>query len=1444
MNNSFFFNPGATDTAIAGNSLRWRNAQRLYHDPSSTGSNTTWTLSLWFKRGDIDTGDYNPHICCAGDSASSLPRIDFAFLNPAATAAGDALSLAYNPDNAGWHYLVTERLFRDPAAWYHIVIVADTSNATAADRLRLYVNGERNTTWGSTDYPNQNDNLVFCSGAYRGIGTYDIPASTPTYTDGYFAEIHCLDGTAVTDATDFGQYNAAGVWVPKTVSGVTYGTTGFYLDFSNSDNIGEDFSGNNNDFTSSGFELGDITSEDYDWMLDHPKKNYTVGNEPSERDNDVYSDGNLSLNLNNTRTSSGTIQVSSGKHYWEWEMTTLGTGIVGIADASNMRWDGQDEDFTNSTYQGYGIDDGGNWYHNGSFGSFGANWYDMGVGVILGFTLDLDLGQLSVSVNGVDQGIMFSNIDTTKSWVPAVRGNPSSLLQGAWNFGQRPFAYPPGEVSSTTAFKTVLYTGNASNNVITGVGFAPDLLWLKDRSAARQHNIFDSVRGGIGRLRPSDTDAEHTAPDGFVSLDSDGFTLDGAASGGDSNVNGGQYVAWCFNAGTGSAASNTDGTITSTVKASPENGFSVVTYTGSSSNFTFGHGLNAEPSFIAIKNRSASANWFVLTKATGSWTYGHLNLGDALTSAVQTADSTIVDLKNAAFNWFNAAGDNFVAYCFADAGGKVKTGSYTGNGSTSGPYVDLGFKPAMVLIKGTSASRGWYMYDTTRSPSNPADNYIQAHVSDAESTSLGIDIDLLNTGFSLKSSSGYVNGSSETYIYIAFAENFTEGTQKPTTKFNTLTYTGDGTNTRSFTGLGFNPDLVWIKQRTNAGFHVLGDSVRGSNGTNGLNLNTNSTGFEGDENSGYVKTWDADGFSIEGSSGATYPIANVNNSGESYIAWCWNAGTGSAASNTDGTITSTVKADSSAGFSIVTYTGNVTAGATVGHGLSSTPSMVIIKCRNGSRDWTVYHKSVGGTGCLELNSANAANTDYAFFNDTDPTDTVFTLGNDAQVNASGDTYVAYCFADTDGAVKTGSYVGTGNTTQVPMIECGFRPAFVMVKSSSSGATAWEIIDNKRGGKGRLFAESSAAESTADSIQFTDTGFHPLSTDGNINSSGFTYIYIAFAQEFDPDTIAREISTEYLPAVDITNPSEHFTTILDTGANILTSAQATFPNGLWWIKDRANSNQHQLVDSTRGGNAITCPQIALPLPYVAPAGNSVAWCWSAPTSYTNPTSSTTGRINVDAGFAILNASISAGTFTVPHGLSAAPEFLIAVGSSNSATQRNVWHKSIAASEALYLNGTGAKVSAPNLWASTAPTSTEITLGSDWASSGATTVGIYAWHSVPGYSAIGSYVGNGSTDGPFIQTGFRPGWIMVKQTSPSVGSWQIWDTQVNQYNPTNGRFNADRDLAEQGSLPIDIVSNGFKVRHTDGSTNESGYNFIYAAFAEHPMGGSNVSPAPAR
>jgi len=344
---------------------------------------------------------------------------------------------------------------------------------------------------------------------------------------------------------------------------------------------------------------------------------------------------------------------------------------------------------------------------------------------------------------------------------------------------------------------------------------------------------------------------------------------------------------------------------------------------------------------------------------------------------------------------------------------------------------------------------------------------------------------------------------------------------------------------------------------------------------------------------------------------------------------------------------------------------------------------------------------------------------------------------------------------------------------------------------------------------------------------------------------------------------QSISTAQLPDVAITNPSDHFSTILDTGANILTAAQAKFSNGLWWIKDRVNSNQHQLVDSVRGGNLATLlPSINPEQAYSAPAGNSVAWCWAvdgaaAPNSNGDIPSNV--ATNQAAGFSIgtfqskAYTGTAADVGTVGHGLNQAPEFImVSIRSGAAADQILVYHKDEGADKYCVMNGgssgADAFITSTTIWENTAPTNQVFTMGSQWPAALADNkpMAFYAWHSVPGYSSIGTYVGNNSTDGPFVYTGFRPAFVMIKCSSTGSTDWLIFDSARETYNPNLTVMTPNKTLGEYQSTGLynDFLSNGFKIRATNTEINGSGQTLVYIAFAEHCFGGSNVSPSPAR
>jgi len=324
-------------------------------------------------------------------------------------------------------------------------------------------------------------------------------------------------------------------------------------------------------------------------------------------------------------------------------------------------------------------------------------------------------------------------------------------------------------------FNTKLYTGNGTTNAITGVGFQPDLLWIKARSSAYNHNLYDAVRGlSAGAIISNTTDAEDSVQR-IATLDADGFTTS-STNYTYTNASGTTYVAWNWLAN-GAGSSNTDGSITSTVSANTTSGFSIVTYTGNGTGgATIGHGLGTAPACVIIKNRTSGVyDWLVYHKALGATKYMALNRTDAsATSAIGWNDtepsSSVVTLGTA--NAVNTNSSNYVAYCFAEKKGYSKFGSYTGNGNADGTFVYTGFKPAFVLFKPSSAIENWQIHDNKRPSYNPCDN-IAPNNSSAEATTNDF-VDLVSNGFKLRSAT--YSASSVTYIYMAFAENPLVGT--------------------------------------------------------------------------------------------------------------------------------------------------------------------------------------------------------------------------------------------------------------------------------------------------------------------------------------------------------------------------------------------------------------------------------------------------------------------------------------------------------------------------------------------------------------------------------------------------------------------------------------------------------------------------------------------
>jgi hypothetical protein len=344
--------------------------------------------------------------------------------------------------------------------------------------------------------------------------------------------------------------------------------------------------------------------------------------------------------------------------------------------------------------------------------------------------------------------------------------------------------------------------------------------------------------------------------------------------------------------------------------------------------------------------------------------------------------------------------------------------------------------------------------------------------------------------------------------------------------FNPVLWTGNSVDNRGITGVGFQPDFVWLKARSNAGqSHHFVDAVRGYGTSAMRTLFSNQTSAEESNKTtgtllyGNIQSLNADGFTV--AAGGAYD--QVNRSGETYVAWNWKAN-GAGVTNTAGTITSTVSANTTSGFSVVTYTGNGAAGPSVGHGLGAVPKMIILKQRASATNynWFVYHQAIGNTQYLLLNSSNPASSGVSAWNNTTPTSSVFTIGSYAEVNNSGSTFVAYCFSEVPGYSKFGSYTGNGSSDG-PFVFCGFRPAYVMIKNTTQSG-GWMLWDDMRSptnvADDLLYANLSIAEQVYTGLDLTANGFKIRNTSSDFNWNGDTYIFAAFAEAPQKFALAR------------------------------------------------------------------------------------------------------------------------------------------------------------------------------------------------------------------------------------------------------------------------------------------------------------------------------------
>jgi hypothetical protein len=766
-------NPLLLATADAGGytisrSVRLNASDSAYlsRTPASAGNRKTWTWAGWVKRSNLTD---QQAFWSAGNTGTNRTSVLF---------DGSARIRFFNYAGSVDVDLVTTPVYRDASAWYHTVIAVDTTQGTASNRIKLYVNGVQVTTFSTSTYPSSSQDLVFNSAIAHGIGRGE--QSGGEYFSGYLADIHFIDGQALLP-TSFGEFSATtGVWMPKQFTG-SYGTNGFKLDFADNSAataaaLGKDTSGNGNNWTPTNLSV--TAGAGNDSLIDVPvngsqtdtgvggevRGNYCTWN-PLSLGSFTLSNGNLEANVTaDSHKALGTINVNEGGK-WYAEMTIgsrTGTyQFVGIAQTSNA-W--------GSFFLLY-RNDGVRWADNGAQT---GGWSSYTTGDVIGIAYDSTNKTATFYKNNVSQG----SITTTSTGVLffAVAGSSGGNHNYTANFGARSFAYTapsgfkalctanlpaPTIVKPSTVMDVVLYTGTGSTLTPTSsLGFSPDLVWIKSRSAATDNTLYDAVRGAQARLESNNTDTEVTSDNGLTAFNSAGFTLGTLAQ---VNTSTATYAAWTWD-------------------ESVSAGFDIVTYTGNATNRTISHSLGVAPQLIIVKQRTASSatNWAVWHTSLANTEYLLLN-----TTAAKATGATYWNSTSPTSSVFslgtstdvNANSGTYVAYCFAPVAGYSAFGSYTGNGSADGPFVYTGFRPRWVMIKASSRVGNWYILDTARSSSggsNLVDARLYANTSEAENAGYGDsgnNIDILSNGFKLRSLQSPTNENNSTYVYAAFAES-------------------------------------------------------------------------------------------------------------------------------------------------------------------------------------------------------------------------------------------------------------------------------------------------------------------------------------------------------------------------------------------------------------------------------------------------------------------------------------------------------------------------------------------------------------------------------------------------------------------------------------------------------------------------------------------------
>ena len=798
----------ALGSAVIKRSLRFNRGDAPYLQTTLGNSNVDkWTWSGWVKK--TVNGQHQNIFSSGSDSVVTMINFD----------NNDYLKFQ------NWHSgqrgtKITNRKFRDLIGWLHIVAIWDSGNSTADDRIRLYVNGTRETSFSSSSNPDQNQDSVINGNTLGGsdygegkhfIGRYaDLTDPSGTYK----TEIHFIDGYAY-DPSYFGFTDpVTNIWTPKRYEG-TYGTNGFYLDFSDNSStttLGIDKSPNGNDFTASNFSVSAGAGNDS--LEDTPTNNFCTLNPLQKDSNTTLSEGNLkaagSSSTDYNTNTRGTFSFSSGK--WYYEAVCDSTGVSN--GLSMVGWVKTSIRFSDNPTGGSGV---GYRPNKGDYVDFTADNTTgkptTSTGTVIQIAIDFDAGKIWFGSGGTyfESGDPSTGLNAARTFTAGTEMAPVVRTLSAtytFNFGQRPFSYTvptgfktiesrnlPLTVPSITKpqrhFECVTFTGNGSTGQsITSLEFQPDYIWFKNRSAGNNHAGVNSVLGRSKGLYMDSNSGDFNSSAGrdLVSFDPSGFTVGEPEQASSTNNNGSNIVAWCWKAGgssntfnidgkgyaSASAAGLDDGSINPTgASVNTESGFSILTYTGTGSAATIGHGLGKAPKLIWVKLRG-SQDWFVnngmIFNDYGKYyklnSSGSSNASDTNVFPNTAPTSTVFSVGTD--NAVNGNGDNYVAYIWSEIPGFSQFGYWTGNGSSDGTYVHTGFTPRMMIYRKAS-DENWHMLDTQRDPLNPNSLGIDPNLSNAESDDSNIQIDFLGSGFKMRASHGTSNADGTNYFYYVWA---------------------------------------------------------------------------------------------------------------------------------------------------------------------------------------------------------------------------------------------------------------------------------------------------------------------------------------------------------------------------------------------------------------------------------------------------------------------------------------------------------------------------------------------------------------------------------------------------------------------------------------------------------------------------------------------------